>query len=151
VLTAAAAAAIIIAAAIVIPRIGNSGAPAQAAFMISLHATAAAKVIGDEDATGQATARPAGASWTVDLSVRGLKQLPAGQFYECWYAGPGSTQLHPILTAAGTFVLGNSRSATITMTSAADPGHFRTMEITAESPGDGALHGAVLLTGQATS
>jgi hypothetical protein len=55
------------------------------------------------------------------------------------------------LTAAGTFVLGNSRSATITMTSAADPGHFRTMEITAESPGDGALHGAVLLTGQATS
>jgi hypothetical protein len=147
---AALAAAIIIAAAIVIPRTGNSGTPAQAVFVIPLHATAAAKVIGDADASGQATARQAGQSWTVDLSVRGLKPLPAGQFYECWYAGPGSTQLHPILTASGTFAAGNSGSATVTMTSAADPRHFRTMEITAESPGNGALHGTVLLTGQAT-
>jgi Anti-sigma-K factor rskA len=148
---AALAAAIIIAAAIVIPRIGHGGTPAQAVFVIPLHATtAAAKVIGDKDASGQATARQAGQSWTVDLSVRGLKPLPAGQFYECWYAGPGSTQLHPILTASGTFVVGNSGQTTVTMTSAADPRHFRTMEITAESPGDGALHGAVLLIGQAT-
>jgi hypothetical protein len=147
---AALAAAIIIAAAIVIPRIGNSGTPAQAVFVIPLHATAAAKVIGDGDASGQATAQQAGASWTVDLSVRGLRPLPEGQFYECWYAGPGSTQLHPILAASGTFAVGNSGSATVTMTSAADPRLFRTMEITAESPGDGALHGAVLLIGQAT-
>jgi Anti-sigma-K factor rskA len=145
------AAAIIIAAAIVIPRIGNSGTPAQAVFVIPLHATTAAKAIGDKDADGQATARQADQSWTVDLSVRGLKPLPAGQFYECWYAGPGSTQLHPILTASGTFAVGNPGSATITMTSAADPRQFRTMEITAESPSDGALHGTVLLTGQATS
>jgi hypothetical protein len=55
------------------------------------------------------------------------------------------------LTASGTFAAGNSGSATVTMTSAADPRHFRTMEITAESPGDGALHGAILLTGQATA
>ena len=145
------AAAIIIAAAIVIPRIGSSGTPAQAVFVIPLHATAAAKVIGDADAGGQATARQAGQSWTVDLSVRGLKPLPAGQFYECWYTGPGSTQLHPILTASGTFAVGNPGSTTVTMTSAADPRRFRTMEITAESPGDGALHGTVLLIGQATS
>ena len=144
------AAAIIIAAAIVIPGVGTSGTPAQAVFVIPLHPTAAAKVIGDEDAGGQATARQAGQSWTVDLSVRGLKPLPADQFYECWYAGPGSTQLHPIFTGSGTFAVGNSGSATVTMTSAADPRHFRTMEITAESPGDGALHGAVLLIGQAT-
>jgi hypothetical protein len=147
----AAAAAVIIAAAIVIPRAGHSGTPAQALFMIPLHATAAAKVVGDGDATGQATARQAGASWTVDLSVHGLRPLPANQFYECWYAGAGSTQLHPILTATGTFAVGNSGSTTLTMTSAADPRRFRTMEITAESPGNGAQRGAVLLTGQATS
>jgi hypothetical protein len=145
---AALAAAIIIAAAIVIPRSGTSGTPAQAVFVTPLHATAAAKVTGDPDASGQATARQAGQSWTVDLSVRGLKPLPAGQFYECWYAGPGSTQLHPILTASGTFAVGNPGSATVTMTSAAGPRQFRTMEITAESPGNGAIHGTVILTGQ---
>jgi hypothetical protein len=41
-----------------------------------------------------------------------------------------------------------SGSITVTMTAGVDPRQFRTMEITAESPGNGALHGAVLLTGQ---
>jgi len=44
--------------------------------------------------------------------------------------------------------VGTSGSATVTMTAGVDPRQFRTMEITAESPGNGALHGAVLLTGQ---
>jgi hypothetical protein len=45
----------------------------------------------------------------------------------------------------------NSGSTTVTMTAGVDPRQFRTMEITVETPGNGALHGAVLLTGQATS
>jgi hypothetical protein len=34
------------------------------------------------------------------------------------------------------------------MTTGVDPRQFRTMEITAESPGNGAIHGMPLLTGQ---
>ena len=60
-------------------------------------------------------------------------------------AAPSSTRS---LTTGGSFVVGNSGSATLTMTTGVDPRQFRTMEITAEPPGNGALHGAVLLTGQ---
>jgi hypothetical protein len=42
----------------------------------------------------------------------------------------------------------NSGSTTVTMTTGVDPRQFRTMEITAESPGNGANHGVPLLTGQ---
>ena len=42
----------------------------------------------------------------------------------------------------------NSGSTTVTMTTGVDPGQFPTMEITAESPGTGALQGAVLLACQ---
>ena len=55
---------------------------------------------------------------------------------------------HPLLVSGGTFVVDNSGSTTVTMTTGVDPRDFRTMEITAESPGNGALPGAVLLTGQ---
>ena len=142
----AAAAVIIIAAAIVIPRL--SGGPAQVTVVIPLHATTAAKLDGDGAATGRATAQQAGASWTYVLSAQGLKVLPGDQVYECWYAASGSTKLHPLLVSGGTFVVDTSGSATVTMTAGVDPRQFRTMEITAESPGNGALHGAVLLTGQ---
>ncbi len=145
------AATIIIAASIAIPHIGNSGTPAQATVVIPLHATAAAKVSGDEAATGRATAQQAGASWMYVLSVHGLKVLPGDQVYECWYAASDSTKLHRLLVSGGTFVVDNSRSATVTMTAGVDPRQFRTMEITAESPGNGTLRGAVLLTGRATS
>ena len=116
--------------------------------MIPLHATTAAKVSGVGAATGRATARQAGESWTYVLTVHGLKVLPGDQVYECWYAASGSTRAHPLLVSGGTFVVGNSGSTTVTMTSGVDPRDFRTMEITAESPGNGAMHGTVLLTGQ---
>ena len=146
----AVAAAIIIAAAVVIPQLGRGGQniPAQAVVVIPLHATAAAKLIGDGAATGQATARQAGASWTFDMTVHGLKVLPGNDVYECWWAAPGSSKAHPQLVSGGTFVVDNSGSTTVTMTTGVDPGQFPTMEITAESPGTGALQGAVLLTGQ---
>ena len=145
-----AAAAAIITAAIVVP-LSLGGGPTTAApvtVVIPLHATAAAKLIGDGAATARATARPAGPSWTFDMTVHGLKVLPGNDVYECWYATSGSTQLHPLLVSGGTFVVGNSGSTTVTMTTGVDPRQFRTMEITAESPGNGAIHGTVILTGQ---
>jgi hypothetical protein len=148
---AALAAAIVIAAAIVLPRIGTSGTPAQVTVVTPLRASTAARLDGDGAAGGRATAQPAGPSWTYVLSVHGLKVLPGNQVYECWYAAAGSTKLHPLLVSGGTFVVDNSGSTTVTMTTGVDPRQFRTMEITVESPGNGSLHGAVLLTGQATS
>jgi hypothetical protein len=139
----AVAAAIIVAAAIVIPGLG--GGPV---VMIPLHATTAAKVTGDGAATARATARQVGESWTFDLGVHGLKPLPGDRVYECWWVGPGSTRRHPMLVSGGTFVVDSSGSATVTMTIGVDPRQFRTMEITAESPGSGALHEPILLTGR---
>jgi hypothetical protein len=145
-----AAAAAIITAAIVVPLSlgGNQITAAPVTVVIPLHATAAAKLIGDGAATARATARQAGPSWTFDMTVHGLKVLPGNDVYECWYATSGSTQLHPLLVSGGTFVVDNSGSATVTMTTGVDPRQFRTMEITAESPGNGAIHGTVILTGQ---
>jgi hypothetical protein len=148
----AAVAAAIITAAIVVP-LSLGGGPTTAApvtVVIPLHATTAAKLIGDGAATARATARQAGPSWTFDMTVHGLKVLPGNDVYECWYATSGSTQLHPLLVSGGTFVVDNSGSATVTMTTGVDPRQFRTMEITAEPPGNGAIHGTVILTGRAT-
>ena len=145
-----AAAAAIITAAIVVPLSlgGSQITAASVTVVIPLHATAAAKLIGDGAATGRATARQAGPSWTVDMTVQGLKVLPGNDVYECWYATSASTQLHPLLVSGGTFVVDSSGPATVTMTTGVDPRQFRTMEITAESPGNGAIHGMPLLTGQ---
>jgi hypothetical protein len=140
----AVAAVIIVAAIVVVPRLSGG----QSTVVIPLQATTAAKVNGAGAANGQATARQADQSWTYVLSVHGLKPLHGNDFYECWYAAPGSTPRHPILVSGGTFVVGNSGSTTVTMTSGVDPHDFPTMEITAETPGNGALIGAVLLTGR---
>ena len=140
----AVAAVIIVAAIVVLSRLGGG----QSTVVIPLQATTAAKVTGVGAASGKATARQADQSWTYVLSVRGLKPLPGNDVYECWYAAPGSTQRHPILVSGGTFVVGNSGSTTVTMTSGVDPHDFPTMEITAGAPGNGALAGVALLTGR---
>jgi len=144
----AVAAAIIVAAVVVLPLGGGPATPAQAVVVIPLHATTAARVSGVGAATGRATARQAGESWTYVVSVHGLKVLPGDQVYECWWAASGSTRAHPVVVSGGTFVVGDSGSTAVTMTSGVDPRDFRTMEVTAESPGNGAMHGTVLLTGQ---
>jgi hypothetical protein len=144
---AVAVAAAIIVAAIIVPLSLGRG-PAGVTVVIPLHATAEAKVFGVGAASGQATARQAGDSWTFDLSVHGLKPLPGNDVYVCWWAAPGSTTAHPGLVTGGSFIVGNSGSTTLTMTTGVDPRDFRTMEITAEKPGDGGRHGPVLLTGQ---
>jgi hypothetical protein len=145
----AAAAAIVVAAIIVPLSLGKSPVTtAQGTVAIPLRATTAAKVLGAGSATARATARQVGESWTFDLVVHGLKPLNGNDIYVCWWVGPGNTKVHPVLATGGSFVVGDSGSATVTMTTGVDPRQFRTMEITAESPGNGALRGAVLLIGQ---
>ena len=144
-----AAAAAIITAAIVVPL--SLGGPTGVTVAIPLHATLAARAFGVGAATGQATARQVGESWTFHLSVQGLKALPGNDVYVCWWEGPGSTKLHPVAATGGSFIVDDSGSATLTMTTGVDPREFRTMEITAESPGNGALSRPILLTGQSTT
>ena len=55
------------------------------------------------------------------------------------------------MVTGGSFIADDSGSATLTMTTGVDPREFRTMEITAESPDNGALSGPILLTGQSTT
>lgn len=147
VLTIGAAAAAVIIAAIVVPL--ALGGPAPITVVIPLHATATADALGESGAGGQATAHQAGPSWTFVLNVRGLKPLRGNDVYECWWAAPGRTNLHPKLVSGGTFVVDDSRATTVTMTVGVDPRQFRTMEVTAESPGSGAQLGHVILIGAA--
>jgi hypothetical protein len=117
---------------------GTIGAP----VLIVLHPAAGT-------ASGQATAWHLPGGWSVRLQVQGLGQLAPGQYYACWYAGSGNRSRHPVLISAGTFSVGPSGSADVSMWTAADPRQLRTMEITAESPGDASQHGRVILSGVA--
>jgi hypothetical protein len=100
-------------------------------------------------ASGAATVRHYDGGWEIQLTVDHLPALPSGQFYECWYAGPGNRPGHPDLITAGTFVVNHSGNGTFTMWSAANPAKFPTMQITAEQPGDAGRPGTLLLTGNA--
>ena len=131
---------IVLLAIIVIPRFGSRS---SIVLVSSMHATTAAKARGDGAATATATARQNGESWTFQMTAHGLKPLPDDHFYECWYVGPRNT-----FASGGTFVVDKSGTATVPMTTGVDPRQFPTMVITAEAPGDGALHRPYLLIGQ---
>ena len=139
---AGAVAAAVIAAVVILPTLGG-GSPADTATFQLRSPTGQA-------ASGTATTRPdATGSWDVTLTVHGLKNLGAVDYYECWYATPGKPG-HRQLVSAGTFIVGNDGGGTFSMTSGVDPDQFKTMEITAESPdSSGAQHGPVILSGSA--
>ena len=139
---AVAAAAVVIAAVIAVSLTLTSGSSPALAFSIPLHASSGA-------ASGEAVAHQNSDGWSIQLTVRHLPPLPAGSFYECWYAGPGNAPGHPRLITAGTFTVGTDGTATVQMWSAADPRAFATMQITAEQPGDAAQHGTIILSGTA--
>jgi hypothetical protein len=147
-LAAVAAAAAIVIAAIVVPlSLGaGQGTPAQASVAIPLHVTAAAKVIGYGAATGRATARQdASGSWDITLTVQHLKHFDPRPWYGCWYVSRDGRRV----ASAGTFLVGPSGSGTFSMTTAADPRDFSTMEITIQQPSrNGAVAGTVILIGQ---
>jgi hypothetical protein len=118
-------------------------APAQALTVIPLHAAPGSA------AWGQATAVHSDGGWSIRLTVHHLPPPGPGQFYECWYAGPGNRPSHPELITAGTFTVGLGGTGTFTMWSAANPQVFKTMQITAERPGGAGQLGQVILTGTA--
>jgi anti-sigma-K factor RskA/putative zinc finger protein len=115
----------------------------QPQTVIPLHAAAGSA------ASGQATARHTQFGWSIHLTVNHLPPLGPGQFYECWYAGPGNRTGNPELITAGTFKAGPRGTASVTMWSAVNLQVFQTMQITAERPGDAGQHGHVILTGTA--
>ena len=139
-LTAAAAVIIAVVAGVTVGL--SSGSSPALAFSIPLRAPSGA-------ATGQAIAQQTSDGWSIQLTVANLASLPAGSFYECWYAGSANGPGHPDLITAGTFTVDASGGASVHMWSAADPRTFSTMEITAEQPGDAAQHGTVVLSGNA--
>jgi hypothetical protein len=117
-------------------------APALA-FTIPLHAQ------GGLTASGQAVAHQTSGGWSITLTLQGMPKLGSGQFYECWYAGPGNRPGHPNLITAGTFTVGPTGAATVQMGSAANPRTFPVMQITVETAGNAEQHGQVLLSGTA--
>lgn len=135
------AAAAVVAGAVVVGLEVIPGAPPAVAATISLTAQDGGT------ASGTATARQATGGWSIRLTVHNLQKLRAGQFYECWYAGPADRPGHRQLITAGTFTVNGGGSETVTMWSAADPRRYRIMKITAESPGDAGQHGTVVLKG----
>ena len=139
---AAAAAVVVVAGGGAAAAVVSEAAPA-AAFTIPMHAQ------NGSSAAGQARAHQTGSGWSISMTVSHLKRLPAGQFYECWYASRDSTPGDLKLITAGTFTVGASGSATVQMWSAADPKQFPTMQITEETAGDASQHGTVILSGTA--
>jgi hypothetical protein len=138
----AAAAAVIVAVAVVL---GQGGTPARTpvAAVIALRSPSGGP------ATGRAVVTRQAGGWSIRLSVHGLSASGRGQFYECWYAGPGNRPGHPELITAGSFTVGPDGHGSFTMWSAADPHVFRTMQITPGHPGDARQRGQIILTGQA--
>jgi Anti-sigma-K factor rskA, C-terminal len=140
--TLSAAAAAVAAAVAAIVFLLMPSAPALA-FTIPLHAQVGLT------ASGQAVAHQTSNGWSITMTLRGMPKLGPGQFYECWYAGPGNRPGHPDLIAAGTFTAGSAGAATVQMWSAADPRRFPVMQITVETAGNAEQHGQVLLSGTA--
>ena len=99
--------------------------------------------------SGLATVHRHHGGFEISLTVTGLRITNSGQFYECWYAGPGNRPSHPELITAGTFIVARPGSQTLSMWSAADPAKFKVMQITLERPGDAGQHGQVILSGMA--
>jgi anti-sigma-K factor RskA len=99
-------------------------------------------------ASGQAVVRQAGSSWSVELTVAHLPDLGPKRYYECWWISPGNRSGPP--ESAGTFTVGPSGTITVTMSSAADPDNFPTMQIIAETPTSTGQQGQTVLVGTAS-
>jgi hypothetical protein len=137
---ASAVAAAVIAVLLVVPGLGAQ----KASFAFQL---------APPHGSGQAASAPSGSaaarqdssgSWNITLTVRHLKDVGPKRWYECWYV---SRNGHAV--SAGTFVVPSSGNGTFPMTSSADPREFQSMEITIQSPGNGARQRPIVLSGSA--
>jgi len=137
---ASAVAAAVIAVLLVVPGLGAQ----KASFAFQL---------APPHGSGQAASAPSGSaaarqdssgSWNITLTVRHLKDVGPKRWYECWYVSR-----HGHAVSAGTFVVPSSGNGTFPMTSSADPREFQSMEITIQSPGNGARQRPIVLSGSA--
>jgi hypothetical protein len=143
------AAAVVIAAAVSVGLLLSRPAPAQT-YTVVLHPQPGSPAAAGA-ASGRAVATQAGGGWSVQLTVAHLPDLGPGRFYECWWAGPGNRPGHPVLISAGSFTVGRSGTATAQMWTAANPGTFQAMQITAQTPASTGQHGQIILAGTASN
>jgi hypothetical protein len=134
------AAAVIIAAGISVGLLVSGGTPA-AAYALALHSGPGLS------ASASGTIRQADSGWSVQLTAVHLPEPGPGQFYQCWWVGPGNQSVHPRLVSAGTFIVGPSGTATVQMWTAADPHDFPAIEITLDSAARPGQPGRVVLSG----
>jgi hypothetical protein len=83
--------------------------------------------------------------WTLNAALGHLPHLSGNQYYEGWFLKSASDP-SPAAIAAGSFTSGQGGSGTFT-TSAADPKHYKIMEIAIQHPGDNGRPGRVILRG----
>ena len=134
------AAAVIIAAGLSIGLLVSGGTPARS-YALALHSGTGLS------ASASGTIRHADSGWSVQLTAVHLPEPGSGQFYQCWWVGPGNGPGHPRLVGAGTFTVGPSGSATVQLWTAANPDAFSTIEITLDSAARPGLPGQVVLSG----
>jgi anti-sigma-K factor RskA/putative zinc finger protein len=118
-----------------------SGGPSAETYALALHSGTGLS------ASASGTMRQAEAGWSVQLTAVHLPEPGSGQFYQCWWVGPGNRAGHPRLVSAGTFSVGRSGTATVQLWTAANPDDFSTIEITLDSAAHPGQPGRVVLSG----
>jgi hypothetical protein len=133
------AAAVVIAAGTTIVLL-SGGTPAET-YALALHPGTGLS------ASASGTMRQADSGWSVQLTAARLPEPGPGQFYQCWWVGPGNQDSHPRLVSAGTFTVGPSGTATVQLWTAANPDEFPAIEITLDSTARPGQPGRVVLSG----
>jgi Anti-sigma-K factor rskA len=134
------AAGVIVAAGLSLGLLLSRGTPVES-YALMLHPGAGLS------ASASGTVRQADGGWSVQLTAAHLPEPGPGQFYQCWWIGSGNQPGHPRLVSAGTFTVGTSGTATVQMSTAADPDDFSTVEITLDSVAQPGQPGRVVLSG----
>jgi anti-sigma-K factor RskA len=134
------AASVIVAAGTTIGLLLSGGTPAET-YALALHSGTGLS------ASASGTTRQADGGWSVQLTALHLPEPGPGQFYQCWWVGPGNRPGNPSLVSAGTFTVGPSGTASIQMWTAADPDDFPEVEITLDSAAQPGQPGRVVLSG----
>jgi anti-sigma-K factor RskA len=134
------AAAVVVAAGVSIGLLLSGGSSAET-YALALHSETGSS------ASASGTMRQADSGWSVKLTAVHLPAPGPGQFYQCWWVGAGNGPGHPSLVSAGTFTVGRSGTASVQMSTVANPDHFSEVEITLDSAARPGQPGRVVLSG----
>ena len=86
--------------------------------------------------SASATVVEEGIGRVIDFRSDELPILPAGEYYELWFVGPGDRPGRPNRISAGTFHPDAEGRSDVRFTAAVDPAKYPELAVTAE-PGDG--------------